>query len=58
MASGDHFLALTSLPNRSMLIERLAQLPSMPGQARPAINARDDVHVLLLLNLDRFTNFK
>ena len=46
-----HYDSLTSLPNRSMLIERLASL-----QARHQ-RSGDDVHVLLLLDLDRFTNF-
>lgn len=46
-----HYDSLTSLPNRSMLIERLASL-----QARHQ-RSGDDMHVLLLLDLDRFTNF-
>jgi diguanylate cyclase (GGDEF)-like protein/PAS domain S-box-containing protein len=46
-----HFDPLTSLPNRSMLIERMANL-----QARHQ-RSGDALHALLLLDVDRFTNF-
>ena len=46
-----HFDPLTSLPNRSMLIERLTGLQARHQRAPDALNA------LLLLDLDRFTTF-
>lgn len=47
----SHFDPLTSLPNRSTLIERLAALQSRHQRAP------DAAHALLLLDLDRFTTF-
>ncbi len=46
-----HYDALTSLPNRSMLVEHLAGLQAQPGHGPVS------VHALLLLDLDRFTTF-
>ena len=46
-----HFDPLTSLPNRSMLIERLTGLQARHQRSADALNA------LLLLDLDRFTTF-
>lgn len=46
-----HYDALTSLPNRVMLVEHLAGLQTQPGHG-PA-----SVHALMLLDLDRFTTF-
>jgi diguanylate cyclase (GGDEF)-like protein/PAS domain S-box-containing protein len=46
-----HFDALTSLPNRAMLMQRLAALQWRAGRPPGA------VHALLLLDLDRFTTF-
>ncbi len=47
-----HYDVLTSLPNRSMLVEHLTGLQVPPGHDGPA-----RVHALLLLDLDRFTTF-
>ncbi|WP_298209968.1 EAL domain-containing protein [Acidovorax sp.] len=46
-----HFDSLTSLPNRSTLVERLHALRERAGHA-PSMQ-----HALLLLDLDRFTTF-
>ena len=49
-----HFDALTSLPNRRMLVDRLATLQWRTGRAPGAPGA---LHALVLLDLDRFTTF-
>ena len=46
-----HFDSLTSLPNRSTLMERLHALRGRPGRVLST------QHALLLLDLDRFTTF-
>lgn len=50
-----HYDALTSLPNRSMLVEHLASLQAQAQQGHGPAHA--PVHALMLLDLDRFTTF-
>ena len=49
-----HFDSLTSLPNRSTLMERLHALHALRGRPGRVLSTQ---HALLLLDLDRFTTF-